>query len=190
MWTSSTFSVDKVYEIWIVARALCPGPPGPPGGLLVRNVAETSVELRWSRGYDNHSPIGNYVIMGRSSLSSKWKRMRTGLFAVKKIIKKWRHTCLKVCCLNINNINWNAVIYVRHNKKIYFTFGINLDGPLRRRELLSFSKQSRWTLRGMRSLRKWLGSYPGWIMNFRSLPAIYWAVESPACPRIPSARNN
>ena len=58
---------------------LCQGPPGPPGGLLVKNVAETSVELRWSRGYDNHSPIGKYIILGRSSLSSEWKRMRTGV---------------------------------------------------------------------------------------------------------------
>lgn len=63
---------------WCDFSSWCPGPPGPPGGLLVRNVAETSVELRWSRGYDNHSPIGRYVIMGRSSLSSQWKTMRTG----------------------------------------------------------------------------------------------------------------
>lgn len=62
----------------MVIFTLIVGPPGPPGGLLVRNVAETSVELRWSRGYDNHSPIGKYVIMGRSSLSSEWKTMRTG----------------------------------------------------------------------------------------------------------------
>ncbi|XP_034081705.1 contactin-2 [Gymnodraco acuticeps] len=59
------------------AKLVVRGPPGPPGGLLVKNVAEASVELRWSRGYDNHSPIGKYIIMGRSSLSSEWKKMRT-----------------------------------------------------------------------------------------------------------------
>uniref|UniRef100_A0A4W6E8Y2 Contactin 2 n=1 Tax=Lates calcarifer TaxID=8187 RepID=A0A4W6E8Y2_LATCA len=59
------------------AKLVVRGPPGPPGGLLVKNVAETSVELRWSRGYDNHSPIGKYIIMGRSSISSQWKKMRT-----------------------------------------------------------------------------------------------------------------
>lgn len=59
------------------AKLVVRGPPGPPGGLLLKNVAETSVELRWSRGYDNHSPIGKYVIMGRSVLSSEWKKMRT-----------------------------------------------------------------------------------------------------------------
>uniref|UniRef100_A0A4W5QXA6 Contactin 2 n=1 Tax=Hucho hucho TaxID=62062 RepID=A0A4W5QXA6_9TELE len=60
------------------AKLVVRGPPGPPGGLVVKNVAATSVELRWSRGYDNHSPIGKYVIMGHSLLSPGWKRMRTG----------------------------------------------------------------------------------------------------------------
>uniref|UniRef100_A0A8C7TXG1 Contactin 2 n=1 Tax=Oncorhynchus mykiss TaxID=8022 RepID=A0A8C7TXG1_ONCMY len=59
------------------AKLVVRGPPGPPGGLVVKNVASTSVELRWSRGYDNHSPIGKYVIMGHSPLSPGWKRMRT-----------------------------------------------------------------------------------------------------------------
>uniref|UniRef100_A0A8C5G6U8 Contactin 2 n=1 Tax=Gouania willdenowi TaxID=441366 RepID=A0A8C5G6U8_GOUWI len=63
-----------------LAKLVVRGPPGPPGGLLVKNVAETSVQLRWSRGYDNHSPIGKYVIMGRSSLSKEWKSMRTGVY--------------------------------------------------------------------------------------------------------------
>lgn len=45
----------------------------------MKNVVETSVELRWSRGYDNHSPIGKYVVMGRWALSSQWKQMRTGV---------------------------------------------------------------------------------------------------------------
>lgn len=45
----------------------------------MKNVAETSVELRWSRGYDNHSPIGKYVIMGRRPPSLQWRQMRTGV---------------------------------------------------------------------------------------------------------------
>lgn len=71
------------------------GPPGPPGGLLVKNVAETSVELRWSRGYDNHSPIGKYVIMGRSPLSSEWRKMRTGVSLTPE--RKYS------CCASSNN---------------------------------------------------------------------------------------
>ncbi|KAF4093717.1 hypothetical protein AMELA_G00005100 [Ameiurus melas] len=59
------------------AKLVVRGPPGPPGGLVVKNVNETSLELRWSRGYDNHSPIGKYVIMGRSEHAHDWRRMRT-----------------------------------------------------------------------------------------------------------------
>ncbi|XP_050978992.1 contactin-2 [Labeo rohita] len=59
------------------AKLVVRGPPGPPGGLVVTSVNDTSVELRWSRGYDNHSPIGKYVILGRSSQTHDWKRMRT-----------------------------------------------------------------------------------------------------------------
>lgn len=47
----------------------------------MKNVAETSVELRWSRGYDNHSPIGKYVIMGRRAPSLQWRQLRTGVSA-------------------------------------------------------------------------------------------------------------
>ncbi|XP_061075528.1 contactin-2 [Conger conger] len=59
------------------AKLVVRGPPGPPGGVVVKDVNETAVELRWSRGYDNHSPIGKYIIMGRSPLAGPWKEMRT-----------------------------------------------------------------------------------------------------------------
>lgn len=55
------------------------GPPGPPGGVVVTNIKETEVELRWSRGYDNHSPIGKYTIESRTALSADWKKMQTDL---------------------------------------------------------------------------------------------------------------
>ncbi|XP_043932733.1 contactin-2 [Protopterus annectens] len=53
------------------------GPPGPPGGIVVKNVYDTSVELSWSRGYDNHSPIGKYTIEAQTLLSSQWKQAKT-----------------------------------------------------------------------------------------------------------------
>ncbi|KAG7472629.1 hypothetical protein MATL_G00110820 [Megalops atlanticus] len=59
------------------AKLVVRGPPGPPGGVVVKEVNETAVELGWSRGYDNHSPIGKYIIMGRSPLAQGWKLMRT-----------------------------------------------------------------------------------------------------------------
>lgn len=68
----------KVYSLVKLNVSFFTGPPGPPGGLLVTRNDDTSVELRWSHGYDNHSPIGKYVILGRSSQTHDWKRMRTG----------------------------------------------------------------------------------------------------------------
>ncbi|XP_053104155.1 contactin-2 isoform X2 [Hemicordylus capensis] len=53
------------------------GPPGPPGGLVVRNIKDTTVQLSWSRGFDNHSPIAKYIIQARTPLFPKWKQVRT-----------------------------------------------------------------------------------------------------------------
>uniref|UniRef100_A0A8B9KS73 Contactin 2 n=1 Tax=Astyanax mexicanus TaxID=7994 RepID=A0A8B9KS73_ASTMX len=73
-----TCSAQTVVDSAVASgRLVVRGPPGPPGGLVVKSVNETAVELRWSRGYDNHSPIGKYVIMGRSEHSHDWKKMRT-----------------------------------------------------------------------------------------------------------------
>uniref|UniRef100_A0A670JCW8 Contactin 1 n=1 Tax=Podarcis muralis TaxID=64176 RepID=A0A670JCW8_PODMU len=53
------------------------GPPGPPGGLKVEDIRNTSVVLTWSRGTDNHSPISNYTIQSRNFLSEYWKDAKT-----------------------------------------------------------------------------------------------------------------
>ncbi|KAM3832314.1 contactin-1 [Vipera latastei] len=53
------------------------GPPGPPGGLKVEDIKNTSVFLTWSRGIENHSPISNYTIQSRTFLSEYWKDMKT-----------------------------------------------------------------------------------------------------------------
>ncbi|MBN3322375.1 CNTN1 protein, partial [Atractosteus spatula] len=53
------------------------GPPGPPGGVRVEDIKETSVKLIWSRGADNHSPISKYVIQARSAMSDEWKDAKT-----------------------------------------------------------------------------------------------------------------
>ncbi|XP_019402115.1 PREDICTED: contactin-2 [Crocodylus porosus] len=53
------------------------GPPGAPGGVVVRDIAEATVQLSWSRGFDNHSPIAKYIIQARTLLSNKWKQVRT-----------------------------------------------------------------------------------------------------------------
>lgn len=45
--------------------------------MVVRDIGDTSVQLSWSRGFDNHSPIARYLIEARTLLSSQWKQMRT-----------------------------------------------------------------------------------------------------------------
>ncbi|XP_049626577.1 contactin-2 isoform X2 [Suncus etruscus] len=59
------------------ATVLIRGPPGPPGGVVVRNIEDTTVQLSWSRGFDNHSPIAKYTLQARSLPGGKWKPVRT-----------------------------------------------------------------------------------------------------------------
>ncbi|XP_011371413.2 contactin-2 [Pteropus vampyrus] len=59
------------------ATVLVRGPPGPPGGVVVRDIGDTTVQLSWSRGFDNHSPIAKYTLQARTPSSGKWKQVRT-----------------------------------------------------------------------------------------------------------------
>ncbi|KAJ8269782.1 hypothetical protein COCON_G00123890 [Conger conger] len=55
-------------------------PPGPPGGVKVEEIKEKSVQLVWSRGTDNHSPISKYTTQYRDSSSTdpeEWKNATT-----------------------------------------------------------------------------------------------------------------
>uniref|UniRef100_A0A8D0H9P3 Contactin 2 n=1 Tax=Sphenodon punctatus TaxID=8508 RepID=A0A8D0H9P3_SPHPU len=53
------------------------GPPGPPGGVVVRDIGDTTIQLSWSRGFDNHSPIAKYTLQAHTPLFNKWKQVRT-----------------------------------------------------------------------------------------------------------------
>ncbi|XP_069759212.1 contactin-1-like isoform X2 [Narcine bancroftii] len=53
------------------------GPPGPPGGVRVENIRDTSVTLSWSRGTDNHSPISRYIVQQKTLDSINWKDSKT-----------------------------------------------------------------------------------------------------------------
>ncbi|XP_063096093.1 contactin-2 isoform X2 [Cavia porcellus] len=59
------------------ATVLVRGPPGPPGGVVVRDISDTTVQLSWSRGFDNHSPIAKYTLQARTPPAGKWKQVRT-----------------------------------------------------------------------------------------------------------------
>ncbi|XP_075052200.1 contactin-2 isoform X1 [Mixophyes fleayi] len=60
-----------------LASLLIRGPPGPPGGVVVRDVKETSVQLSWSRGFDNHNPISRYMVQLSEPETEVWKTART-----------------------------------------------------------------------------------------------------------------
>ncbi|KAG8451010.1 hypothetical protein GDO86_003333, partial [Hymenochirus boettgeri] len=53
------------------------GPPGPPGGVVVKNIWETTVQLSWSRGFDNYSPTSRYVVQVRKPQTKIWRTART-----------------------------------------------------------------------------------------------------------------
>lgn len=44
---------------------------------MVRNIGNTTVQLSWSRGFDNHSPIAKYTLQARIPPEGPWKQVRT-----------------------------------------------------------------------------------------------------------------
>lgn len=54
------------------------GPPGAPEGLLVTDTTDTTVQLSWGSGPDNHSPVTMYMVQARTPFSIGWQTVRTG----------------------------------------------------------------------------------------------------------------
>ncbi|XP_059925325.1 contactin-4-like isoform X4 [Gadus macrocephalus] len=67
----------KVDSISIAADLVVRGPPGPPNGIHVSEVSETTVSLSWRPGSDNHSPITAYTIQARTPFSLGWQAVTT-----------------------------------------------------------------------------------------------------------------
>lgn len=44
---------------------------------MVRDIGDTTVQVSWSRGFDNHSPIAKYTLQARTPPAGKWKQVRT-----------------------------------------------------------------------------------------------------------------
>lgn len=57
---------------------LVAGPPGPPEGLVVTDITDTTVQLSWGSGPDNHSPVTKYMVQARTPFSIGWQTVRTG----------------------------------------------------------------------------------------------------------------
>jgi hypothetical protein len=54
------------------------GPPGPPEAVTIDEITDTTAQLSWSPGPDNHSPITMYVIQARTPFSVGWQAVSTG----------------------------------------------------------------------------------------------------------------
>ncbi|PIO29768.1 hypothetical protein AB205_0145400 [Aquarana catesbeiana] len=67
-------SVDKLSA---GADLIVRGPPGPPDALTVEEITDTTAQLSWMPGVDNHSPITMYVVQARTPFSVGWQAVST-----------------------------------------------------------------------------------------------------------------
>lgn len=54
------------------------GSPGPPGNVKVEEITDTTAQLSWKEGTDNHSPVISYAIQARTPFSVGWQTVTTG----------------------------------------------------------------------------------------------------------------
>ncbi|KAM4587784.1 contactin-4 isoform 1-T1 [Odontesthes bonariensis] len=67
----------EVDTVSAAADLIVRGPPGAPEGPLVTDVTDTTVQLSWGSGPDNHSPVTMYMVQARSPFSIGWQTVRT-----------------------------------------------------------------------------------------------------------------
>ncbi|XP_074986368.1 contactin-4 isoform X4 [Caretta caretta] len=67
-------TVDKLSA---TADLIVRGPPGPPEAVTVDEITDTTAQLSWRPGADNHSPITMYVIQARTPFSVGWQAVNT-----------------------------------------------------------------------------------------------------------------
>uniref|UniRef100_A0AAX7SSA7 Contactin-2 n=1 Tax=Astatotilapia calliptera TaxID=8154 RepID=A0AAX7SSA7_ASTCA len=67
----------EIDTVSAAADLIVRGPPGPPEGLVVTDITDTTVQLSWGSGPDNHSPVTKYMMQARTPFSIGWQTMRT-----------------------------------------------------------------------------------------------------------------
>ncbi|NWW61202.1 CNTN4 protein, partial [Ifrita kowaldi] len=67
-------SVDKLSA---AADLIVRGPPGPPEAVTIDEVTDSTAQLSWRSGADNHSPITMYVVQARTPFSVGWQAVST-----------------------------------------------------------------------------------------------------------------
>ncbi|XP_014802212.1 PREDICTED: contactin-4 [Calidris pugnax] len=67
-------SVDRLSA---AADLIVRGPPGPPEAVTIDEITDTTAQLSWRPGADNHSPITMYVVQARTPFSVGWQAVST-----------------------------------------------------------------------------------------------------------------
>ncbi|KAI4553887.1 hypothetical protein MJT46_016067 [Ovis ammon polii x Ovis aries] len=67
-------SVDRLSA---AADLIVRGPPGPPEAVTIDEITDTTAQLSWRPGPDNHSPVTMYVIQARTPFSVGWQAVNT-----------------------------------------------------------------------------------------------------------------
>ncbi|XP_030917480.1 contactin-4 isoform X4 [Geospiza fortis] len=67
-------SVDKLSA---AADLIVRGPPGPPEAVTIEEVTDSTAQLSWRPGADNHSPVTMYVVQARTPFSVGWQAVST-----------------------------------------------------------------------------------------------------------------
>ncbi|XP_029418670.1 contactin-3 isoform X2 [Nannospalax galili] len=66
--------VDSVSS---AAELIVRGSPGPPENVKVDEITDTTAQLSWKEGADNHSPVISYAIQARTPFSVGWQTVTT-----------------------------------------------------------------------------------------------------------------
>ncbi|XP_023599465.1 contactin-6, partial [Myotis lucifugus] len=82
-------AVDSVSS---AADLVVRGSPGPPGNVQVEEITDTTAQVSWTEGPDNHSPITSYSVQARTPFSVGWQAART----VPEVIDGNTHTATVV----------------------------------------------------------------------------------------------
>uniref|UniRef100_A0A7N4V1Q0 Contactin 3 n=1 Tax=Sarcophilus harrisii TaxID=9305 RepID=A0A7N4V1Q0_SARHA len=67
----------EVDSVSSAAELIVRGSPGPPESVKVDEITDTTAQLSWKEGTDNHSPVTSYVIQARTPFSVGWQIVTT-----------------------------------------------------------------------------------------------------------------
>ncbi|XP_058701308.1 contactin-3-like isoform X2 [Poecile atricapillus] len=67
----------EVDSVASAADLIVRGSPGPPEHVKVDEITDTTAQISWQEGTDNHSPVTTYTIQARTPFSVGWQRATT-----------------------------------------------------------------------------------------------------------------